>query len=454
MEKYQDLDRYQDVLGQLPMLQVYSHILYMFPMPKGATREEIIKDLETAVTKVRDAVPWMGARVINVGKKPGNSGLYRVIAGRPEKPTDVKDLTDTLPPYALIKERKAPLSMVDSKELTPVSAFPERFEDSDETPCHCVRLQVSFIEGGLIIDFAIQHNMADAGGHFGFVKLVAMALSGLEFPQTLLEAANRDRRNLFSLLNPDEPMLDHSHHKRPPITADAPLVKPEPARYHILRFTTEKMAKLKALASQTEGFDPSVPFISTDDALSAFCWQRFTKVRSHRFPASTKSRFSRAIDGRKLVGVPAQYMGDVIHNVSTFLTFEELCQRPLSTVASHLRKRLNETNTAYHVRSFATFIATEPDKSTITYGGPFNPATDVGCSSVRGRNDLFPEFGGTLGRPEYIRRPPATVAFPSLVVLFPGNVRGDCDASVCLTDGDLRALEQDSVWREFVEYIG
>lgn len=454
MEKYHDLDRYQDILGQLPMLQVYSHILYMFPMPKNGSREDIIRNLEKAIVQVREKVPWMGSRVVNVGKGPGNSGLYRVIAcSRPEKPIDVKDASDAMPSYSAINERKAPVSMLDSKMLTPVPAFPERFEDSDENPAYVTRLQATFIEGGLILDFCIHHNIADAGGHFGFVRLMAMVMSGKEIPESLLAHANRDRRNLFPLLSPDEPMLDHSHHKRPPITENAPLVKPEPAKYHILRFTPAKLVKLKELASQPEGFDPKVPFITTDDALSAFCWQRLVKVRSHNFPPDTRSRFSRAIDGRKMVGIAPEYMGDVIHNVATFMTFKELVESPLSTVASLMRKRLNESSNAHHLRSFATFIAKEPDKSTITYGGHFNPATDVGCSSIRARADLFPDFG-TLGKPDFIRRPPTTLPFPSLLIFFPGNTDGDCDASACLTDMDFEALNKDPLWTEFVEYIG
>ena len=454
MQNYHDLDRYQDILGQLPMLQVYSHILYLFPMPEGVSKEQIVHKLETVVTKVREEVPWMGARVINVGSKPGDSGLYKVISvPRPENIIDVRDLSNVLPTYAEFKERKVPVSQIDPDLLTPVPGFPEKAIDSDENPAHVVRLQVSFVQGGLIIDFCIEHNMADAGGHFGLVGLIAMTMRGEEFPKPLLEQINLDRRNLFALLGPDEPTLDHSHHKRPSITASDPLARPEPARYHILRFTADKLAKLKDMASQPEGFDSDVPFISTDDALSAFLWQRLTMVRSQRFPPETRSRLSRAIDGRKALQIPPGYMGDVIHNVTTFMTFGEITGSPLSTVASRLRKRLNECNTTYHVRSFATFVAREPDKSTITYTGQFNPETDIGCSSVRGRaSHLFPDFG-VLGRPDFIRRPPS-VPFRSVLVFIPGNLDGDCDASVCLADSDLASLEQDPVWNEHVEYIG
>ncbi|KAK3324853.1 trichothecene biosynthesis acetyltransferase [Apodospora peruviana] len=453
-EDYNDLDRYQDILGQLPMLQVYAHILYFFPIPEWTDRQQIVSQLEEAITKVREKVPWMGARVVNVGKGPKHSGIYRVAAcPKPDRPIEVRDVRDKVASYADFSRKKAPLSMIDPQLLTPVSAFPIRFEDSEQDPARVIRLQASFITGGLILDFVIHHNMVDAGGHFGYVKLMAMAMRGEEFPEALLREANRDRRNLFALLTPTEPMLDHSHHRRPPITAAAPLAAaPEPARYHIFRFTVEKMNKLKAISSNSDEMDPDVPFITTDDALSAFCWKRLTAARARHFPPDTKSRFSRAIDGRGVLGLSPNYMGDVIHNVPAWLTFKELVDWPISKIASHLRKRLNQVNTAYHVRSFATFISKEADKSTITYAGEFNPATDVGCSSIRGRKDLFPDFGA-LGKPQLIRRPPPA-PFPGLVVFFPANEAGDSDAMVCLTETEFAALSRDPEWTEFIEYIG
>ncbi|XXG98258.1 hypothetical protein Hte_004581 [Hypoxylon texense] len=454
MADYRDLDRYQDqALGQLPMLQVYSHILYFFPMPHDFSRDQIIRDLEAAVTKIRQEVPWMGARVVNVGKTSGNSGTYRPAAcPLPEQAIDIADYTDEIPPYAAFQARKAPLSMIDTERLTPVPCFPIRFEDSDEHPAHVVRLQVSFIRGGVIIDFAFQHNMGDASGHFGFVKLVATAMRGEEFPASFLETANRDRRDIIPLLKPDEPMLDHSHHKRPPVTDSIPLVPAADARYHVFRFSVASMARLKDLASRREGFDPDVPFVSTDDALCAFCWKHFVSVRRGRFPAGTTSRLGRQIDGRKLVGLPPGYMGEVAHTMTAWMTFERLAEAPLSAIASYLRKRLDATNTLYHLRSFATFIAREPDKSTITYAGRFDPAVDIGSSSIRTMPGVFPAFG-KLGRPEFIRRPPS-VPFPSTLVLYPGTPEGDCDGIACLTDTDFEALSANPEWNEYVEHIG
>jgi trichothecene 3-O-acetyltransferase len=458
VEEWRDLDRYQDVLGQLPMLQVYAHILYLFPVPENVSREAVLNDLSHAIAKARDAVPWMGAKVVNVGKSASSSGLYRVAECIPAvNEVDVRDLSndDTCPSYDELKKRKAPISMLDPQKFTSVPGFPIRFEDSEEDPSRVLRLNATFIKGGLVIDFLIHHNMADAGGHFGSIKMIAMAMRGEEFPVGLLQQANRDRRNLFSLLGPNEKMLDHSKHIRPPITSSAPLVSSNAnaARYHVIRFGAEKLDQLKNLASQ--GLDPDVPFISTDDALSALCWKHFTLARAHRFGPQTQSRFARAVDGRAALGISKDYMGDVIHNVSTFLTFEQLTTWSLGRIASHLRKHLNAKNTAYDIRSFATFIANTPDKSTITYGGQFNSETDVGCSSVRGLGKvLFPSFG-VLGQPEFVRRPKPGVAFPGLLVFFPGSPGGDCDLWVCLAEDEIKTLtEKDEEWRQWAEYIG
>lgn len=460
-EKYpdwQDLDRYQDVLGQLPMLQVYAHILYLFPLPNNVPREVVLKDLSRAIASVRKAVPWMGAKVINEGRSETSSGLYKLAGCQtPLYEIDVRDFNDdeTCPSYKDLKMRKAPISMLDSDKFTSVPGFPVRFEDSEKDPSRVLRLNATFIKGGLVIDFLIHHNTADAGGHFGSIKMIAMAMRGEQIPIELLEQANRDRRNLFPLLGPNEPMLDHSSHIRPPITSAAPLVASDPnaAKYHVIRFSAEKLDMLKDIASKELNSD--VPFISTDDALSALCWKHFTLARAHKFNPQTKSRFSRAVDGRAALKIPKEYMGDVIHNVSTFLTFEQLTAWSLSRIASHLRKELNAKNTAYHIRSFATFISKTHDKSTITYGGQFNPATDVGCSSVRGLGKiLFPNFG-ILGEPEFVRRPKPGVAFPGLLVFFPGSPSGDCDVWVCLPEDEITTLtEKDEEWKKWAEYIG
>ncbi|KAI1314100.1 transferase family-domain-containing protein [Xylaria venustula] len=453
MDDYQNLDRFQDVLGQLPMLQTYTQITYFFPRPHEIPSEKIIHDLSNAVTTLRKAVPWMGSRIVNIGKGPGTSGEYKLVKCSPPNPAvDIRNLEGVAPAYEDFRKRKAPVSMIESKLLAPVAGFPVPFEDSDDSPAHAVRVQANFIQGGLLVTFAIQHNVADAGGFSGLINIVATAMRGEAIPSELLEVANRDRRNALVLLGDDEPMLDHSQHLRPPLTAQEPLASPGAASYHVFRFTVAKMALIKQMASRREGFDPAVPYISTDDAICAFYWKHWTRVRSRRHGPDTVSRFGRQIDGRRLAGLPPTYMGAMAYTVTCSMTFGEIIEAPLSTAASRLRKCLRQTSTLYHLRSFATFVAREPDKSKITYAGKFNPDVDIGSSSVLSYTGLFPAFG-YLGRPEFIRRPPS-VPFAGSLVMWPGNPAGDCDAIACLTGSDLEALRADVEWKSLVEHIG
>ncbi|KID81980.1 Chloramphenicol acetyltransferase-like domain protein [Metarhizium guizhouense ARSEF 977] len=463
MDNYRDMERYRDnALGQLCMLQAYSHLMYFFPMPENTTKDQIIRDLTAAVTKIRQAVPWVGCRVINTGRAEGCSGTYFPVAcDLPSPAVDARDLTDdaSVSPYHDFQQRRAPVSMINTGRLTSVPGFPVQVNvDADAEPAHVLRVQANFIRGGVLVDFAMQHNMADARGHFGVIRMVAAAMRGESFPTRLLDEACRDRRTALPLLGEFETMLDHSHHKRPPVTPNTPLAPPAAARYHAFRFSRASMEALRQVAGSgsSNGARCQVPepvAISVDDAICALSWQRLTMARRCQLSDAAPSRFGRQADGRRLIGLSPDYMADVVHTVSAWLTVEQLATMPLSSVAAHLRARLDETNTAYNLRSFATFVAREPDKSTITYAGTFDPAIDVGCTSTRGMwREAFPNFG-LLGVPQFIRRPPS-ILFPSTLGLFPGTATGDCDAVACLTDRDFQALMADAEWLKFAEYLG
>ncbi|KAL4909263.1 hypothetical protein BDW74DRAFT_174467 [Aspergillus multicolor] len=419
--EYADLNRYQDILDQLPMLQ------------------EVIEAFSAAITKVRQKVPWMGARVVNIGKRSGNSGLARVIAWpAPNPPIVVKDLQDQVPSFSAFVACKAPLSMIDSDLFTPVPGFPQPFHDSDKNPAHTILVQVNFVKGG-VVNFSIHHHMADAGGHFGLVQMIAMVMRGEEIPVDLLKDVNADRRTLFPLLGKTSPCSTT-------------------AATHIFHFTADKLKQLKALASQKEGFDPAVPYITTDDALCALCWQRLLAVRQQLHPdsmtPSTISCCARSADGRRILGISPNYMGDVIHNIGTEISIAGITDSPLSSVACRLRTRVNESNNdTYHIRSFATLIANEPDKSTITYGGDFNPTVDFATSSIVARSaSLFPDFGRTLGKPLFVRRP-STTPFPGVGVFLPTE-DGGIDVFFGLVQDEFEVLRKDEAWNRFAEYIG
>ncbi|KAL3461906.1 transferase family-domain-containing protein [Aspergillus heterothallicus] len=455
-----DLTKIQDDIGQLARLKTYTHLLVCFPLAEDTSREDITTALHTAGGKLASTFPWLVAKVVHEGQRPGNSGSFK-LAPCPEFEAPnglviIKDRSETSPSFDEIRRARGPSYMFDGKTLGPVVAFPESYQESDEDPARVFVIQASFIKGGILLDAAAQHNFIDGGGLFQCMQLFAKALRGEPFSDVEVEQGNRDRRTLIPLLRPDEPMLDHSHLKCAPATASSSNPPPAraPAAWHFFRVPAPSVSKIKAQANsdlRSEG--SSTPFVSTNDALSAFLWKRLSAVRLARNNNPHElTKFSRALDARRAMGVPSEYMGQMGYNATTRVSFGDLDAMSLGSTAALLRTKVQEMNTAYSIRSWATFIAGTADKSTIMFAGTFNPDTDVGVSSLA-HVELYTCGFGPLGRPELVRRPNFR-PLEGCIYFWSRTAEGDIDVLTCLNEVDIRGLREDAEWKGNTEYIG
>ena len=454
----EDQARYQDVIGQFPSLKTYNHGVFCFPVSDETSQESVVKALEAAAAKVTSKIPWLADRVVNEGKGPGNSGTFKLApwpsSAPPNNIVRAKDCSDVCPQYADIIKAQGPVSMFDGKILCPFPGFPLSYDESEMGPAPVVGIQANFIKGGLLLNFSNQHNVMDATGLFMFIMLLAAAMRGEEVPERVIEQANRDRKRVVALLGPEEPIRDHSHLRRPPPSQTPPPVaaSQSPASWAYFRFLKKNIPKVKALATDPEGFDSSVSFISSNDALCAFYWKRLAvvRLRNGQDPDAV-SKFSRAIDARTAMGVPMEYMGQMVYQAATRLSFKELVEWPLSAIASRMRKDLNEANNMFSIRSYVTFLADVPDKSTLAYGGLFNPNTDIGSSSMS-QATVRLDFGA-LGVPELTRRP-NLAPVPGCLYFYPPEDAGDLPVLVCLNKEDLEGMRADPEWSLCTEFIG
>ncbi|KAK4038292.1 hypothetical protein C8A01DRAFT_37749 [Parachaetomium inaequale] len=92
---------------------------------------------------------------------------------------------------------------------------------------------------------------------------------------------------------------------------------------------------------------------------------------------------------------------------------------PLQQTAQILRRELSQANTAWAIRSFATFVAREPDRSALMYNGTHDGATDVGASSTWFENQAAPPSWGALLGPSRFWRRPASSPIPGAFVAQP-----------------------------------
>ncbi|KAF5865105.1 hypothetical protein ETB97_005346 [Aspergillus alliaceus] len=447
----------QDVIGQLPILKSYSHILICFAV-SDEKREAAIQHIERAVRLVMKTFPYLSGKVINEGSGSGSSGTFKVASSGEWESSEhvfvrVEDRTDVCPSYDELCAAHGPSSLLPGHLLSARKGFPESYQETEDDPAPVLDFQANIVRGGLLLDLAAQHNIIDGTGIFQIVNLLATALRGDKFPLFQIHEGNRDRRSLIRLLGPDEPLLDHSELK-PPVIIKAP-PPPEvlaPYKWRYYRFPLDSVNKIRELANnKPEDFDPSTTSISLNDAITAFCWQRITTIRLKRLETPTAySKLSRAVDFRRVMKLTPAYLGHMVRICNTRLTFQEIVNSSLSRLASLLRKAVQEISKEYALRSYVTFIANEPDKSDIAYGGSFNPQTDFSCSSIA--HVKVPDFG-PLGAPGLIRRP-TFGPLPCSSYVAPMLHGEGMEALVCLHENDIEALAADESWKELVEYVG
>jgi hypothetical protein len=446
---------YADVMGQFPQLKTYNHGTALFKLSNDTSREAVVKELEDAAAKIVEKIPWLAQRVAHEGVRPGHSGTFKVAEWPehlpPNKLLRVKDCTELCPSYDELVAAKCPVQMLDGKIICPVPGFPQTYDESTMGPAPACVIQINFIKGGALLIFSNQHNVMDGTGIFQVVALLSLAMNGKEIPPEAIKQGNRDPATAIPLYGPEVSIRDHSYLKAlpPSQTPPAPLA---PAKWAQIRFFKKALPKLKALASDPVGYDASVPFISSGDAVSALYWKCLAKARvANGQDPTAVSKFSRTIDSRGVMGVPASFMGQMVYFSPTWLKYQELVDLPLSAVTSRMRKNLNDVNTEYAVRSYATYIAGVPDKTTLAYTGPFNRAIDISSSSMA-QAALVLKFG-SLGVPEYIRRP-NLLPIPGTLYFYPPEASGDLNLLVCLSDYEMASLNADPLWSACTEYIG
>ncbi|KAH8901536.1 hypothetical protein GQ53DRAFT_740405 [Thozetella sp. PMI_491] len=451
--------RFKDVVGQFPQLKSYNHGLLVFPLDSETSQQSITSALEEAIAQIVAKVPWLGGQVVQESETGENPGFFKAVplpSGLYDnKILYVRDCTELCPSYAELAPKGAPVSMLDGQLLCPFPGFPLSYDAAKIGPPPPVAVQASFIKGGLVLNFSNQHNMMDASGVFAFMALLAMALQGKELDPDFVTQANMDRAKVIPLLNPGEPIRDHSHLLKP---AHPPTTKPPPgpAEWAFFRLSRAAVPQIKASASKKEEFVPSVEFVSSNDALCAFYWTRLAAVRvaNGSVEPSSVSKFLRAIDIRAAVGVPPGYMGQMVYHAASRLSYRELAgEKTLSAVASRMRADLNESNNEWAVRSYATFLDSVPDMSQLVYGGGLDLALDIGSSSISQMATRSLDFG-ILGQPTFVRRP-KLVPVPGLMYIYPpeGDA-GDLPFLVCLNEKDMEGLKSDKEWSAFAQFIG
>jgi len=453
-----DWTRYQDIAGQTPSLQGYTQLCLFFPVEQPQAKQKIVQLVESTSIKIVSNFPWLSGQVSNQGSTPKNSGIFKIGSYR-EHGTGldiiVKDLDMT---YRDVIERNAPMEMLHGQLLSTRSDM-TRIYDFSKTPGPVMVLQLSFVQGGVIITFAAAHNIMDLNGLGTFISLFGRISTGEEVTKNEMEWGNVDRKRLFSLLDPTEKELDHSMLIVDPTEKKSgrgnPALLPSKAIWAYVRFKREKLSNFKTTMLcdiNTEPGQAGSEWLSTDDVLSAFIWKHITLARQAR--CSPKSTLCRVINARRLLSPPVStyYLGHLVSCTYNTTSLQNLTIQPLSVTALALRKTLLQQND-YAIRSFNTFIHRHENKGVINYTARMDLSRDLLISSGASLGVSNVDFGPLLGKPDCVRRPRWDAA-EGVVYFMPKSRDGDIDAAICLRCDDWEILKADKAWREFGEHIG
>ncbi|KAI1774979.1 hypothetical protein F4818DRAFT_417336 [Hypoxylon cercidicola] len=459
-EVVEDDEMYQDVMSQFPFLNGYTNMVIGFQPASDISQGAIVAAVQAGIDKLVAQVPWMGWQVMRVPGKAGKSDILKPAPWPADSVNEivrVKDCRGMIPSLAKLQRAGVPIRMLDGKLLSPVPSLPQAHGIVGPVPI--IALQINFIEGGVILGMAANHIVIDGTGIAQLARLLAFVMNDAEIPADEVAQANRDRSRVVPLIPRGEPVKDHEHMRKPVDWVPQPPASPPTWCYFKLPLLGLAALMKSAGASSNSSLSPQLA--SENDVICALYWQRVSAVRLGRgFAHDTVSRFSRAVDGRTAVGVPFTYLGHLVHFATTRFAMGELVSMPLLTVAQALRRELNAVNTAWAVRSYATFLAREPDKSLLLYSGIRNQNTDLGAtSSVIGIGDsretsstILNDWGPFLGTVRFVRRP-NVATIPGSFQIYPVE-NGAIPLLTCLSVDDLDKLKKDPIWRQYTRFVG
>ncbi len=477
------------LFGQLPDFQIYTQLTYLFAgRPEDdsdASRAAVADTLRAGLGRLVAAFPWLGGQVV----RDAAAGRLRFApyadGARPQPQLVVRDLTAGSPglTWDALAAAGFPMRLLDERAVAPRLTLPGL--ESDPAFFHdrpVLVVQAGFVRGGGVLVTVVAHHAAlDMAGQDVVAQWLSAAFRGERFSESDLAVGNRDRADVVPALAADEPGADNPAALIPQQVRSAaevaalaaaaapppPPANPPVATWFYVAFSAASRAALKAAA--TASLPPAsdalhaVPYVSTDDVLTALLWQAVVRARLLRLPAAdVPSALARAVDVRAYVpGTTARYPG-----LCSSMLFQDapsaraLAAAPLGHVAARLRAAVRHGDHGQRTRALATAVRaalSAHDTSAVAFAGKHVDVAAGGLMlSSWARVATGLGFGLGRGAPAAVRRP-AFTPVEGLLYLMPADGRdgrGVQAAALCLREEDLARLRADAEFRRYAEYVG
>lgn len=460
MDTAANLDVKLDILGQQPLLRIYTQISLCFPVPDSSAQSATITTLQKGLERLSEALPWVAGQVVKEPGPEGSSGVFKIKHLDSTPRLVINDLRNdpSTPTMEDLRRAGFPMSMFDEDVVAPRRTLPGGPGYDPAGPEPVLLLQVNWIEGGLVLTVNGQHAAMDMTGQGEVIRLLSKACKGEPFTAEEVATQNLARDTIVPLLDDsyepgdelDEQVVPQQPLHTQPATLEDPSTQPK-VQWVYFSFNSKSLSELKAEADRSR--DGSTPFISTDDALTALIWQAITKARLSRLKPDQKIKLSRAVDARSFVGVSKGYPGLLQTMTYNNETPQQLIAFPLGIIASRLRSELDAEKVRFRVQGLATAMSRLADKSGFSFTALSNPNTDIMLSSWAKVGCWDLDFGLGLGKPECVRRPMFTPC-EGLMYLMPRSLDGEISLGVSLRKDDIERLKADEGFIKYGKYIG
>lgn len=452
MSEYEHM---QDIFGNLPMIKRYTLLSIFFDIDTNINTDVYDVTIHQGLHQLGDTVPWLKGQVVYEGQTSNNWGRRKVISFENRILLKRKDLStsDSVLRMKEMSEQGFPIRYLDPSIFVPEGQLPRDYtatgyyEESPERPARVLVVQATYLRDGLVLTFCSNHTTMDMHGLGQVICLFAKACRNEMFTTIEVEDANQSRAGAIPTLGNEYAPGSEKKYFDFTTNQAADIPAPSDAFWANVSFTPDSLKKLKAKASE----QALVPYISTNDALSAFFWQRITAARAPRLGTMIETELNRQTSARHLFGLPASYLG---HCVASAHTHEvDVYNQPLGTVTAKLRQTLSDKDTIkFHFQAMRTMLDRPSiDNKTIGNGASLTEK-DVILSS-HAEIGVCQVSYGMLGQPLAARRPNINPA-AGLVYLMPKDRDGSQTAVVCLTRVDMLRMQEAEEFKKHAFYVG
>ena len=385
-------------LSPLDHVMPRHHVPKLLYFSTTSTPDSITTTLRNALAKTLAAMPVLSGS-IGLATHARQKGTMCVQA--PYLTADdiltTKDLRDVYA-YEELRAKHFPTDVLAPEDITP---------DLAGKPRQVMLVQANFLQGGLLVFFAVHHCVMDEVGLFNTLKVWSTFCRGddgslLVQPEwmnrePLSHGAGRGRLE-------DHPTYKLLGDKEAEAIANGSVKLPEyfPASSDvgtaIFFFSDKSLAALKKAAIQ------GAPHVSTNDALCAFIWRHITAARRTENSdenCGTRSNFNMTIDARRRCSPPISpyYCGNAVAISKASAPVDRLLSRDPSHIADLavlIRNSVLAVSDVY-IKDVIQMIRSIPDLGRLAPQAPHTDEEYVGCSSWAKQPYYSLDWGAIIG---------------------------------------------------------